>query len=177
MAREARDYDFSVIRDLRNDQKVTLEKLAEATGVSFSTLARIESNSNQPNLATLKKLADFFGMTPANLLDLATAYIVEEVVEGKDPLSPTRRKRVDLAGISLTFGHGKAGETVTKTHRHELEYQVSWVVTGCIEINIHGKKFELKKGQAIKFDAEFEHEVKCLEDTSYIVAVFPKRTR
>jgi transcriptional regulator with XRE-family HTH domain len=177
MPNVTRDYDFSVVRELRTDRKVTLEKLAESTSVSFSTLARIESNANQPNLATLKKLADFFGMTPANLLELATAYIVEEVDEKVDILNPVRRRKVDFSGLSMVYAQGKAGQQAHQTHRHDQEYQVTWVLDGRMTINIHGKKFELANGQSIKFDAAFDHKTQFVEDTVYVVALFPKRTR
>ncbi|MDP8223441.1 MAG: helix-turn-helix domain-containing protein [Candidatus Lernaella stagnicola] len=177
MAQEAKDYDFSVLRELRADRKITLEKLAEATGISFSTLARIESNANQPNLATLKKLADFFGMTPANMLELATAYIVQEVEETLDILNPVRRRKIDYPGLSLVYAQGKAGQRAHQSHRHEEEYQVTWVLHGQMSIDIHGKKIELTNGQSIKFDAAFEHKTHFVADTVYVVALMPKRTR
>lgn len=177
MTVEARDYDFSVLRELRSDRKITLERLAEAAGISFSTLARIETNANQPNLATLKKLSDFFGMTPANLLELATAYIVEETEEKVDILNPVRRRKVDYSGVSIIYSHGERGQQAHQGHRHESDYQITWVLDGHMVIDIHGKKFDLTTGQTIKFDAAFEHKVSFLDDTVYIVTLIPKRTR
>jgi len=172
-----RDFDFSVLRELRNRKQVTLEKLAEQTGVSFSTLARIESNQNQPGLTTLKKLADFFGMTPANLLELSSSFIVERTQEERDVMEPVSRRLLNLADVALRVSEGKAGKSSREPHQHLGSYQITWVLEGHMVLTIHGDKHELKTSEALQFDAAFEHEVKFITDTSYVVALVPKHAK
>lgn len=43
--------------DIRTRKKITLSKLAEKSGVSKSTIQRIESGETSPTITTLEKLA------------------------------------------------------------------------------------------------------------------------
>lgn len=174
---ENADYDFSILRELRNQYKITLEGLAEATGISFSTLTRIESNQNRPSLATLKRLADFFGMTPAHLLELTTSFIVERRVETRDKMGTIKRRSVAFSELRLRAAQGKAGQSAEEPHLHVHDYQVTWVLEGRMVLNIHGKDYELPAGHAIHFDAGFAHSSRLIEDSVYVVALMPKRTK
>ncbi|MCB1153542.1 MAG: helix-turn-helix domain-containing protein [Deltaproteobacteria bacterium] len=172
-----REFDFSVLRELRRQRKVTLEQLAEDTGVSFSTLTRIESNQNQPSLATVKTLADFFGMTPAHLVDLASSYIVERRREVDDDPNMIGKRGVSFPDVGLRLNSATAGETVNESHSHENEYQISWVLDGKIALTIEGNRYELAAGDAIKFDATYNHSTQALQDSTFVVALIPKRTK
>ncbi len=171
------NYDFSIIRELRQQKKVSLKKLASETGVSFSTLARIESNQNQPSLQTLSRLSGFFGLTPANLLDLASSFVVERAEEKLEDLGLLPRRGVSFPDLRLRVNEGKAGDTALEAHQHLGEYQVTWVLKGRIVVSVHGQDHEISAGQAIKFDASFDHTIRCLKDTSYVVGLVPKRTK
>ncbi len=177
MKKKTSDFDFSFLRELRNQKGVTLEGLAEAAGVSFSTLTRIESNQNQPNLATIKQIADYFGMTPSHILELATSYIVEKSIERPGTLGGIKRRMLDFPDIQLRVINGRAGQKADETHRHENDYQLTWVLEGSIIIEVQDREYELKAGEAIKFDAGYEHTVRLPEDSTYLVAVIKKRTK
>jgi transcriptional regulator with XRE-family HTH domain len=169
-------FDFSVIRELRRQASVTLERLAEETGVSFSTLNRIESNRNQPSLATLARLAGYFGMSGANLLDLAGARVVDYAEEELATLGQERRRGVTLPDVRVVLGEAIAGQSQTP-HNHEGFYQVQWVVRGRMQVRVLGRTIDLAAGQAARFDASYEHAASFVEDTTYLVVLVPKRTR
>ena len=170
-------YDFSVLRDLRHQAGVTLEEVAVATGLSFSTLGRIESNQNLPSLSTLSLLAEFFGLSPPNLLELAGSNVVECVEEELEELGRVRRRGISLPDVQVVLGTASAGDVSQTPHRHEGCYQVQWVLEGRLIAHLHERQFELSAGQAIKFDAGFEHASHFVEDTTYVVALVPKRTK
>jgi len=171
------DYDFSVLRELRRQADASLEKVAQETGVSVSTLTRIETNQNLPNLTSLKALSTFFGMSPAHLLDLASTTFVEQAEETLASLGRVHRRGVTLPDISIVLGTAAANDFTQKPHRHEGCYQIQWVTRGRMVSRVQGHDHELRAGQAIKFDASFEHVSHFLEDTEYIVVLVPKRTR
>ncbi len=177
MKKKTKDYDFSILKALRNQNGVTLEGLAEETGVSFSTLTRIESNQNQPNLATIKQLADYFGMTPSHLLELATSYIVEKASDKSGLIGDIKRRVLDFPDILLRVSEGKAGQSAEEPHSHANEYQLTWVLKGKMAVVVQNEEHVLKAGQAIKFDAGYDHSVRLLKDSSYVVAVFRKRIK
>ena len=173
----AREYDFSVLRGLRQQAGATLEGMAEETGVSLSTLTRIESNQNLPSISTLSILAEYFGMSPPNLLELAGSHVVEHVEEKLEELGAVRRRGVTLPDVQVIMGEADAGDLSQKPHTHKGFYQVQWVLQGRLRAQVHGKEYEVRSGQAIKFDAGFEHASRFEEDTQYIVVLVPKRTK
>ncbi len=171
------DFDFSFLRELRSQKEITLEGLAEAAGVSFSTLTRIESNQNQPNLATIKQLSDYFGMTPSHFLELATASIVQKVKERPGVLGGIKRRMLDFPDIQLRVVDAEAGQKADEAHRHENDYQLNWVLDGRMIVNIHDREYRLEAGEAVKFDAGYDHSVRVLENATYLIAVISKRLK
>jgi transcriptional regulator with XRE-family HTH domain len=47
----------------------TMQDIAERIGISPLTLSNIEANRNQPNVATLRLLAHFYGVAMEDLLE------------------------------------------------------------------------------------------------------------
>ncbi len=170
------EYDFSVLRGLRQQAGATLEAMAEDTGVSLSTLTRIESNQNLPSIPTLAALAEYFGMSPPNLLELAGSHVVEHGEEQLEELGDVRRRGVSLPDVQIVMGEASAGDE-QKAHTHKGFYQVQWVLEGRVIAEVHGRKFLLTRGQAIKFDAGFEHVSRFEEDSRYVVVLVPRRTK
>lgn len=171
------DYDFSVLRDLRKQAGVTLEAVAAETGVSLSTLTRIETNQNLPSLTTLHALAEFFGLSPASLLAGAEPVVIEEVGEELEELGDVLRRGVTLPDARLVVGEAKAGDTSQRPHRHEGFYQIQWVLEGRMVSRVQGLEVSLEAGRAVRFDGGFEHVSHFVEDTRYLVVLIPKRPR
>jgi len=57
----------SLIQYLRLEKKLTQATLAEILGVSKAKLTAVENNLQDPNAATLKRIADYFGVTVDSL--------------------------------------------------------------------------------------------------------------
>jgi len=57
------------LRQLRNENTLTQEQLAEQIRVSRRTISRWETGSNLPDLSILIELADFYGVDLRELLD------------------------------------------------------------------------------------------------------------
>ena len=62
---------------LRKSKGYTQKQLSEMIGVSQQTLQKYENTGHEPDIATLKKLADIFSVS----ID----YLVDHKVLGKDP--------------------------------------------------------------------------------------------
>jgi transcriptional regulator with XRE-family HTH domain len=58
------------LRRLRSEGGLSQQKLAIAAGLNRSHLSRLENGMNDPRLAIVSKLADVFGVEPAELLRL-----------------------------------------------------------------------------------------------------------
>ena len=64
--KEMTEYDLGndvglLIRETRNELGITQEELAKKTGISQSSISRIENGSSVPSLSTLKKIGDRIG--------------------------------------------------------------------------------------------------------------------
>ena len=57
------------IKELRKEQKLTQEALAEKFGVARRTVSRWETGSNMPDLDILIEMADFFNVDLREILD------------------------------------------------------------------------------------------------------------
>lgn len=58
----------AVLREQRNQQKLTQERLAETAGVSAYYVILLEGGKRQPSLSVLFRLADALGTTPDELV-------------------------------------------------------------------------------------------------------------
>jgi transcriptional regulator with XRE-family HTH domain len=170
-------YDFSVLRELRRQAGVTLEAVAAATGVSFSTLTRIETNQNLPSLTTLSALARYFGQSPARLLEMAGPAVIEQVEEQLEELGDVRRRGVTFPDARLIIGEARAGDLSQRPHRHEGYHQLQWVLEGRMVSKVQGREVPIEAGRAVRFDGGFEHVSHFVEDTRYLVVLLPKRAR
>ncbi|MFD2964359.1 MULTISPECIES: helix-turn-helix domain-containing protein [Olivibacter] len=57
------------VRDLRNDKKLSMEKLAELSGIDYRQLSYIELGQTDPGLSTLYALCNGLDITLAELMD------------------------------------------------------------------------------------------------------------
>lgn len=57
-----------MIAELRRDRRITQSVLAKHLSVSVATISHYESGVNYPDIATVLKLADFFGVSVDYLL-------------------------------------------------------------------------------------------------------------
>lgn len=56
------------ILELRKERGLSQKSVADAVGISQSTIAKIEINRNEATASTIRKLADFFGVSSDYLL-------------------------------------------------------------------------------------------------------------
>jgi transcriptional regulator with XRE-family HTH domain len=72
------------VRQLRKKKGWTLEQLSAACGVSRSMLSQIERNEANPTLAVAYRIAQSFGMSLGNLVDIPDATTAIDVVRADD---------------------------------------------------------------------------------------------
>lgn len=73
------------VTELRKKNKLTLDQLAAASGVSRSMLSQIERGQANPTLAVTFRIAQAFGISIGELVDQPWASSTIEVVHGDDP--------------------------------------------------------------------------------------------
>ena len=72
------------INQLRNEKKLSLEKLAEHLDIAKSILWKYEKNQTVPSAETLKKIAAFFGVSADYLLfDISEKENITKITDKK----------------------------------------------------------------------------------------------
>lgn len=66
-----RDTIGALMRDIRKRRRMTLERLSELTGISVSSLSRIENTQLGLNIEKVEKLAAALGVSPESLVSRA----------------------------------------------------------------------------------------------------------
>ena len=95
------------IRDLRLRRGLTVQQLAEATGLSKGFVSQVENGRTSPSLATLQDLA--------RSLETSVAYLVVE-----DDLAPYVVRRAQRPNMSVN-GNGSRVEVMSAQPRRNLE--------------------------------------------------------
>lgn len=147
------------LKALRLQRNRTLADLADATGISVSTLSRLESGLRRPNLELL--------------LPLARAYAVplDELVGAPatgDPrihLRPMKRNGQTI--VPLTRGAGglqafkhllPSGTSLPQPEPKVHEgYEWMYVLRGQLRVVLGERDFVLKQGEAAEFDTRTPH--------------------
>ncbi|AKL94667.1 transcriptional regulator [Clostridium aceticum] len=153
------------IRKVRNSRNLTIEKLAEVTGVSKSMLGQIERGDANPTITTVWKIANGLKVPFSVLIQLPE---VETRVIDKSqialmlsddglyeccPFFPFDSKRnFEMYEMTLQPTCKAPGEPHPKG---TLEYII--VFDGEITIEHNNQVDKVKKGQAIKFNADTAH--------------------
>ena len=79
----------SFLRELRKEQRITQEDLAEKLNVSSRTISRWETGSNMPDISLLIEIADFFDVSIPEIIngERKSEKMDEEVKEVAETLS------------------------------------------------------------------------------------------
>jgi transcriptional regulator with XRE-family HTH domain len=150
------------LRALRKQRGVTLERLAGSTGISVSTLSRLESGRRRPTLELLLPLARAHHV-PLDELAGAPA-------SGDPRIFPRPIKHGGSTWLPLTRNPGgpsvfkqiipanpnPPGHAEPQVHEgHEWLY----VISGQLRLVLGGKDFTLTAGEAAEFDTRIPHAV------------------
>jgi transcriptional regulator with XRE-family HTH domain len=150
------------VRQLRAERAMSLEALAERSGVSRSMISLIERAETSPTAVVLEKLAAALNITLAALF-APPASRAEPVarrsdqVSWCDPGSGYVRRNVSPGGyptpIQITdieFPPGAHVAFENESRQTVLHHQV-WVLNGKIEVTVGDREYELSAGDCLAF--------------------------
>ena len=146
------------LRAARLRRSMTLDALAVATGVSESTLSRLESGKRAPNLELLIPVTRELGI---GLDDLMIWHVV-----------PARSRAHPRAALGMTVEYLSPPAvdvqilkmvipptTVPSPERSHSGFQTVYVLRGRAKINIGGRTHLVEAGQSFEFDTRLGHSV------------------
>ena len=180
------EYDFSVLRTLRQDKQLTLEQLAQLSGLSYPTIASIETNKTFPSLKTLDAIAAALNTSAGKLVSLAERNVVH-TRNTESMASPVLRSLgINLENINVAHFEGlkifrataRANEVVNSMKLHDNCdcHEVCYCLNGTIQITVKDQLFKLNANDVILFDGTVPHEYTALSDVEYMVIHLPKDT-
>jgi transcriptional regulator with XRE-family HTH domain len=146
------------LRQLRLERDSTLADLAAETGISVSTLSRLESGGRKPTLALLLALAKAHRVALDELVDAP---------ETGDPRVRTRPvKRHGMTFLPLTRWPGglqafkqilpPRPNTRPDPQTHE-GYEWLYVLSGRLRLVLGGRDLVLSPGEVVEFDTRTPH--------------------
>ncbi|MFI1969095.1 XRE family transcriptional regulator [Streptomyces cinnamoneus] len=144
------------LRALRRDRGLTLEALAEDTGISVSTLSRLESGKRRPTLDLLIPLA----RTHRVALDQLVA--APATGDPRVHLKPHRRERGNvLVPLTQYPGRVQVFKQVLAYREPKLVthagYEWLYVLAGELRLILGEREFTLRPGEVAEFDTGEPH--------------------
>jgi len=174
-------YDFTVLKTLRKEKNISLEKLADISGLNYTTVIGIESNKKIPSLKSLTKLCDALEVSPSYILTLAEkekpsiAHISQTQLTGikthiDGEIKFAQHDDVKMFTLDIPE-NGRATAPEVHANCHEL----CCILQGKIEINIEEELYELNAQDTIYFDSSLEHRFIAKEASKLIIVHIPNR--
>ncbi len=145
------------LRQLRAQRNVTLTALSEATGISKSTLSRLETGHRRASLELLLPLAQAYGVP---LDDLVGA---PEVGDPRVRLTPRRVNGRTVLPLTRQPGGIQAWKIVVPAARNRPEptthegYEWLYVLSGRMRLVLGDHDLVLGAGEVAEFDTRVPH--------------------
>jgi transcriptional regulator with XRE-family HTH domain len=147
------------LKGLRQQRGLTLGEVSAATGVSVSTLSRLEGGQRRPNLELLLPLARLFQVP---LDDLVGAPSLGDPRIHLKPIKhhgmtavPLTRRPGGVQAYKMVLAAG-ARKGRTRPPGHE-GYEWLYVLNGRLRLVLGDKDFTLGPGEAAEFDTHTPH--------------------
>lgn len=147
------------LRSLRLERGATLGELSDATGISVSTLSRLESGQRRPTLELLLQLARAHQVPLDKLVDAPAP--------GDPRVRPRPVKRNGVTYIPLTRRPGglqayklvfpsNPSKSTPKQQVHE-GYEWLYVLSGRLRLLLGQQDLILEAGEVVEFDTHVPH--------------------
>lgn len=153
------------LRELRKQRELSLDQLAERSGVSRSMISLIEREKSSPTAVVLNKLADALGVSMAALFadeaqrqaTYALARYAEQPV-WVDPASGYLRRHVSPTAsalpvelVEVTFPPGARVVFDNLLRQVEIQQQI-WLLEGEMQISLGEQSWRLQRGDCLALE-------------------------
>lgn len=145
------------LRRLRDERGVTLAQLAETTGISKSTLSRLENGQRRPSLELLLPLAR------AHQVPLDELVGAPEAVDPRVRFAPRQFHGRTVIPLTRHPGALQAWKMIIPADQHDPDprihegYEWLYVLSGRLRLIIADRDLVLHPGEAAEFDTRLPH--------------------
>jgi len=176
------------IRTIREKAQLTLTLVAEAAGITKSTMSKIEKGRISSPISTLMRIAEALNVTLADLFAEpggTKPYCLTRSGEGKTILRDGNKFGYAYESL-MSGGGGKAAQAFVLTihpddpqgsFSHEGE-EFIYMLSGKLVFTIAGEAMELEAGDSLHFESHHRHTTKALgSEPARFVCVFIRHPR
>ncbi|MET8876362.1 XRE family transcriptional regulator [Nocardia sp. NPDC004604] len=146
------------LRTLRRQREITLADLSAATGISVSTLSRLESGARRPTLELLLPLARAHGVTLDELVDAPPTgdprIHLRPITRHGMTMLPLTRRAGGIQAYKLVIPADTRREPDPQTHEG---YEWLYVLNGRLRLVLGEHDVVLTPGEAAEFDTRVPH--------------------
>lgn len=148
------------LKDLRAGRNITLTDLAEETGISTSTLSRLEAGLRRPTLEQLLPLARAYSVSLDELVDAPETgdpRINMRPIEGGDgqTVIPLTRRTGGIQAFKFVLPAAtEDSKPVLRTHEG---YDWAYVLDGQLRVVLGDSDLTLEPGEVVEFDTRTPH--------------------
>lgn len=147
------------LRAARLKRGATLAELAESTGISVSTLSRLEAGQRKPTLELLLPLAKAHGVTLDELVEAPPSedprIQAEPIIRHGRTFLPLTRQAGGLQAYKVVIPPATEPDTdELKTHEG---YEWLYVLSGRLRMVLGEHDLVLEPGEAAEFDTRLPH--------------------
>ncbi|MGB2948399.1 MAG: XRE family transcriptional regulator [Rhodococcus sp. (in: high G+C Gram-positive bacteria)] len=152
------------LRALRTERGTTLAALADTTGISVSTLSRLESGDRKPSLELLLPIAR------AHQIPLDELVSAPAVEDPRVKSTPVRREHVTILPLTRRPGGMQAYKMIVDPGRREPKprvhegYEWLYVLNGTLRLVLGEHDIVMKPGEAAEFDTRVPHWFGAMDD-------------
>jgi transcriptional regulator with XRE-family HTH domain len=145
------------LRALRKRRGMTITDVAATTGISASTLSRLESGGRRPNLELLLPLARVYGVALDELVG------APQTGDPRVHIRPVRRHGMTHIPLSRRAGGLQAFKLIIPVRPEEPDpqshegYEWFYVIDGRLRLVLGDKDLVLTPGEAAEFDTHLPH--------------------
>lgn len=156
------------LKDLRQQQGLSMQALADKAKVSKSMISKIERDEVQPTLDVAARLAKALGKTLSEMLHAAQAQQVVFLPQKQQAIwedaQHIKRRNISpvFEGLKIEWLQVElpAGTTIQKCVALNTQGTEKYilVIKGILEITVNAESFQLHPGDSLYFDASCPHE-------------------
>ncbi|MEE6274115.1 helix-turn-helix domain-containing protein [Georgenia wangjunii] len=148
------------LRALRTDRELTLSELSTATGISVSTLSRLESGGRRPTLELLLPLARTYAVPIDELVDAPPTgdprvHLRPERHGDRTVIPLTERAGGGLRAYKYIL-HATDSPPEPSPRSHE-GYEWLYVLSGRLRMVLGDRELVLDAGEAVEFNTRLPH--------------------
>ena len=153
------------IRRVRKRRHLTLQQVADLSGLSLSFLSQVERDLVSPSVTSLQKISRALGIQIGGFFDSPSKngrvvraherprLIYPDRVEEEYLLTPADSRHLQVLYYRLKPG-ASSGEAA---YSHDSDEECGIVLSGRLEVSVAGETYTLNPGDAITFDSHAPH--------------------